>query len=343
MRIVSSISHSFLETAQRCAKKLEYRYVRGYQVKVGDTKPERGTWIHELLAAYYLALKSKHPDPIKVARFRHAKYKADFWDQLWDEEKEQLGEDMPDTAWGIFERYVKHYANVDQAWRKIIFVEKAIKVPIPGLPVPFNFKCDLVVLDEMGFVWIIDHKVVGSIPNEDSRAIDPQGARYVLAMQHVLESKNIRVKGIGMIYDYIRDRLPTVPQLLKSGDRLSVAKIDTDVETYMAAIKAHGFDPADYKDKLDDIARNGTPFFERWAVPKSDERLYQERLNMQALANEYVPKKFFYPRHLNRYQCPWDCEFRDLCLAELEGADISHILKDRFIVKGGAEDDCRAV
>src|SRR5690606_24436051 len=85
--VVNSVSHSFLQTAQRCDKRLEYRYIRKIAKRVKALKPERGTWIHELLAAYYRALQ-KGEDGIAAARRRHEEYRAEFWDELFEEEQE---------------------------------------------------------------------------------------------------------------------------------------------------------------------------------------------------------------------------------------------------------------
>lgn len=334
--IVPSISHSFLEVAQRCERKKEYRYVRGYHRRVKGVKLERGTWIHELLAAYYRALQEGHSTPTAYAAQAHQKMLTEKWNKLFDEEKDQLGADFPDTCWSIFERYVQHWKSVDEHnIRKILFVEKDLKVRVPWLPVPFHFKCDLVYLDRIGNVWIVDHKVVGTVPDEESRMLDTQGPRYILSLEDFLLQRGVKIRGVGMIYDYIRDRLPTEPKLLKDGSLSKDKRIDTDYATYKAAIERHGLNPEDYREILDHISRNQKLFFERWPVAKSRERLEQERRDMQAEALKHLPAKDYYPRTLDRSRCSWDCEYKDICLLELEGGDITHLLRQDFVVRGG--------
>src|SRR5690606_41599649 len=104
--------------------------------------------------------------------------------------------------------------------KKIFFVEKEITAQTEWMARPVTVKCDLVVLDKRGWVRIYDHKVVKPIPDEESRVFDPQGARYVLAMHEFLRRTGVKVHGITMVYDYIRDRLPAEPALLKSGKGL---------------------------------------------------------------------------------------------------------------------------
>lgn len=335
MVLVGAVSHSFLDTAQRCEKKLEYRYVRGYSKRVVGVKPERGTWVHELLAAYYQALQKgqSQSQALQAAAERHTQYKEEFWDRLFEEEQEELGEDLPEQVLSIFNRYIDRYTEADKRWKKILLVERYLKIPVSWLPVPLGIKCDLVTLDEHGFVWVIDHKVVSSIPEEEERMLDTQGARYILGLQELFKLKKIKVRGIGVIYDYIRDRIPAKPQPLKSGKGLSKAWIDTDYDTYMAAIKEHGFDPNDYQDILTRISTESRPYFERWPMPKSDERLHQEKLNIQAIVKRHLEPKDFYPRTLDRTRCRWDCEYKQLCLIELEGGDIDHLLKTEYEVR----------
>lgn len=339
--VVDAASHTLLETAQRCDKKLEYRYVRGLSRRVKGIKPERGTWVHTLLEAYYKAIKAGSRKPVEAAHERHVKYQEEFWDELFEEEQEEFGLDLPEVCWGIFERYVERYREVDKRWRKILMVENYLKIPVPWLPVKLGVKCDLVVLDDSGWVWIYDHKVVGSIPEEEERTLDTQGPRYILGMQELLKAKGIKARGVGMVYDYIRDRLPGRPKLKKDG-KISVAQIDSDVDTVISAIKENGEDPADYEDFIDKVARSGQPFFERWPVPRSDERLYQEKENLQAIVYDKLPRKRFYPRNLNRFQCKWDCEYKDLCLVELEGGDITDMVRRDYAVRREEDEDARS-
>src|SRR5690554_2595809 len=107
--IVSAVSNTFLDVAQRCEKKLEYRYVKGYSRRVTGVKPERGTWVHELLAAHYQAIQND-TDPQRAAETVHSARLEDRWDNLFDEEKEELG-DIPGEAWAIYQRYVERYRD----------------------------------------------------------------------------------------------------------------------------------------------------------------------------------------------------------------------------------------
>lgn len=343
--IVPTVSHTFLDTGQRCLRKLENRYVHRIYPRVKGVKLERGTWVHELLAEFYRsyrAMQESHgylrvEELVDAAQDCHAQMLQTKWNPLWDEEKEAFGSDFPDTCWAIFERYVEHWKTTDtHNIRKILFVERSIKVKVPWLPVPFDFKCDLVYVDRLGIVWIMDHKVVGTIPDEDDRMLDTQGARYILGFTELLKQKGIQAKGVGVIYDYIRDRLPAEPKVNKDGS-LSKAKIDTDYVTYKAAIEKHGLNPDDYKDTLNKISREQRPYFDRWPVPKSPQRLERERVNMAALAALTLPEKGYYPMSLEK-SCNWGCEYKELCMIQLEGGDISQALQDRFEVKASGDD-----
>src|SRR5690606_17440879 len=171
------ITPTLLETVKRCQKKAEYRYVRGYVPRVKGTKIERGTWIHELLAAFYGAIKDGR-DGLVAAGSKHQQLLEEWWNPLFDEEKELLGKDLPDQAWKIFERYTLYWEDHDRKiMRKILWVEQEITIKLDWLPAPFTFKCDLVFLNQWNQVVIMDHKVVGTIPDEEDRLLDNQGPR----------------------------------------------------------------------------------------------------------------------------------------------------------------------
>lgn len=338
------MSHSELEVYQRCQQKYKYRYIHGYRPRTMGAKVEIGSWVHNLLEAYYRAVRAGKQRPLVAVEKAHKQLLKEKWNVLFEEEQEILNKDvpgdlsLPETARQITLRYIQRYQAEDRAqWRKILLVEQEITVKADWLARPFVFLCDLVVLDKQGWVRVYDHKVItGDIPNEDSRLLDPQGARYVLAMSEFLKRKGIRVPGVIMVYDYIRGRLPAKPKLLKDGKALSRQWIDTEPDVYLAAIKEHGFDEEDYEDFLDRIRREGKPYFDRWAVPKSEARLAEEKKQMAYLSVVTKRKQEYYPRTLDRNRCPWDCEFRDICMVELEGGDIGPILRERFEVKRGA-------
>lgn len=332
------LSHSLIETYQRCEKKWEYRYIRGYRPRIMGAKVELGSWVHSLLEAYYRAMQAgnKGPEPEGAVELEHQRLLREKWNVLLDEEQELLGADLPETARQIVHRYIQRYRAEDQAqWRKILLVEAEIKVRLPGMKLPFVFVCDLVTQDRQGWVRIYDHKVVGTIPDEDSRLIDPQGARYVLAMQEFFRRKGIKVPGVVMVYDYVRDKLPSEPKPLQKGG-LSKAWIDTEPDTYLAAVEKAGLNTKDYEDILDRIRREGKPFFDRWATPKSEARLSREFILLRELDTRLTAPDRSYIRTLDRHRCSWDCEFRDLCLLELEGGSIKSLLAEKFEVVGGS-------
>lgn len=332
-------SHTMIETAKRCPKKAEYRYVRGYKPLVKGVKLERGTWIHELLAEFYRDAM-KHGGPreagLVAVREKHDQLVEEKWKPLFDEEKESFGFDFPDECLWITQRYVEKWLKQDrQQIAKVLFVERLIPVKIPELPIPLQFKCDLIYLNKLGMAVIVDHKVTGSIPDEEDRMLDSQGPRYVLGLTEFLRQRGVlhKVKGVIMVYDYIRDRTPAIPTLNKNGT-MSKANIDTEWDVYRQALLDNDLDPNDYQDMLDKIARTSKPFFDRWVVPISDYRIQAERAELMADTERgLLEQRKVYPRNLDRLRCRWDCEYKDLCLVELQGGDIEPLLKSRFEVR----------
>jgi len=60
----------------------------------------------------------------------------------------------------------------------------------------------------------------------------------------------------GIIFNLVRAKLPTVPQVLKSGGLSKAKSIDTDVDTYLQAIKDNRLNPNDYVDILNHLKEN---------------------------------------------------------------------------------------
>jgi len=328
-------SHTMIETVKRCPKKAEFRYVKGYTPRVKGVNLERGTWVHELLASYYEHVKEHGWENGKAAiESRHKELLKDTWEPLFDEEKEEFGLDFPDECLAISLRYVDKWEVQDRSQiARILFVEQMIPVDLPELPAPFQFKCDLIYLNRLGMAVIVDHKVVGDVPDEEDRMLDSQGPRYVLGLTEFLRSRGVldKINGVVMVYDYIRNRTPRVPTLNKNGS-MSRAAIDTEWDVYRQALLDNDLDPSDYKEMLDKIARQGKPFFERWAVPISDYRLEAESNELGAVAPQLYRQEV-YPRNLDRMRCRWDCEYKDLCIVEMQGGDIEPILQNRFEVR----------
>jgi hypothetical protein len=162
----------------------------------------------------------------------------------------------------------------DIGFRKALRTEAEFSVPIPDInSEPFIFqdgncqdyevwlggRFDMLVEDWSGRIWIMDHKTSKNKLNSDILPLDDQLTLYLWAAREIL-GEPIE----GCFYNVLRKKVPSVPEVLKSGKGLSKNKaIDTTYSVYVEAIKDNGFSIADYIEILDLLKNKSDGFFER--------------------------------------------------------------------------------
>ena len=277
---------------------------------------ERGSWLHVLLQTHYDGEDWKRA---------HKRLTTVFYD-LFEEQREELG-DLPDECLRIMRSYLRYWKNEDQF---LIPVDSELD-EIVTLPngLEFHIIVDLIMEDRRtGILWPFDHKSRKSFESSDNMLLDPQLSNYYWALR-IMGYKPLG----GVVYNEIRTKPPTVPKLTARTGQLSRRRnIDTDVYTFMSQIKRYGFDPSDYADILRHLARTEHErFFRRVKLPKDPPLLRTMRRELVYSAREIAnaERANAFPRSFNK-QCRWDCDFRNICIAELMGGDISSMIKMNF-------------
>jgi len=309
------VSNSRINTWRRCPNRFRYKYVMDLRPKGRRIQLERGTWIHELLMVHYDG---------EDWRERHRALTKKF-NTFFEEEREQLG-DLPAECGRIMKSYLRHYRNEDKRYVTIDSEMDEVVTLSNGLRV--NVIIDLVVWDKvLKGIWLWDHKTRKSFEDADNILLDPQGSRYYDAAQ-IMGYRPL----LGFVANEIRTKAPAVPGMLQSGELSQRKNIDTDVYTYMSAIRAEGLDPSRYAEILEIIAaKQKDRFFRRTALPKDPPILKQNRIELVQSANEilHAERKNAYPRTFDK-SCSWGCDYRDICIAELMGGDISSMIKMNY-------------
>lgn len=315
-------THSMLKTFRRCPKQAQYKYVDRLK-PISLSKPlRRGTWLHALIEVHSNGGDWKELHQRLTLRFA----------QLFDEEKEKLG-NLPDECARIMKAYLWHYALDD--W-KVLEAEFTLEAKLPDGSL-YRGKIDLLVEDQFG-LWIVDHKSHARLPDLSFRLRDTQSALYLWAAL----KNGIKVQG--HIWNYIKTKPPTVPQILKSG-LLSKRSIDTDYLTYNRALKDlqnRGFkvnkEQMRYLQWLKTQQyhfgeMNTSTFFQRSILEKDNAVLMQvatEAYTTHRRMNEY---RFDDVRRVERHpsnNCTFDCSYTDLCTQELFGGNTDQIRRKQF-------------
>lgn len=311
-------THSMLKTFRRCPKQAQYKYVDRLKPKVIGRPLRRGTWVHELLEAYY-----KGEDWMA----KHDELTAQFAN-LFEEEREAMG-DLPEECLRIMKGYLWHYKVDDWVVHEIEFM---LETEFPDGSI-YRGKVDMLVENEFG-LWIVDHKTHKTLPNIDYRLLDAQSALYIWAAHR----NKIPVEG--HIWNYIRTKAPTKPQLLKSGDRLSKRAIETDLPTYVLALREYGLDLQDYAREINRLKSmryqpgeiQTSPFFRRDVLEKDSrmaKQVAQEAYLTAKRMNNYPFESGFAERVPDR-SCTYMCSYTDLCTMELFGGNSDQIKRTRY-------------
>lgn len=318
----SIATHSMLKTFRRCPMQTRYKYLLRLKPKITGKPLHRGSWIHKLLEVHY-----KGGD----WEAEHQQLSLKF-NEMFDEEKEQYG-DLPREIRQLMQSYFWHYQKHD--W-KILDVEFTLETELPDGTF-YRGKIDLLVEDQYG-LWIVDHKSHKRLPEFGYRLLDSQSALYIWAALR----NHIPVQG--HIWNYIRTKSPTVPQLLKTGDRISRRAIDTDYLTYGRALKKYGISiTGDYALRLRQLKaqqyQHGEPqlssFFRRDILEKSNEmvrRVAQEGYHTARRMNDYPWDKEGSIERVPDRSCTFTCDYMDLCTTELFGGDIRPLIRQRYQV-----------
>lgn len=198
-------------------------------------------------------------------------------------------------------------------------------------PVVYQGRIDMVVRDQYGNYWIVDHKTISKLDGFDWLDMDPQGISYAWAIQHQL---GISVAGV--VYNQLLKSSPKEPKLLKSG-KLSVDKSqNATYKTFTSAIDKHGLAVADYTDFLEYLKANERQYYRRIQVQHSQQAYETLGRHVAAEAEEMVnPELAIYPNASN-FNCG-RCAFRPPCQALHDGSDYEYILEEMYVKRGSKD------
>lgn len=313
-------SHSKLKTWRRCHKAYDYKYIQKLRKRTKSKALYVGSMVHEAMEAVF-----KGEDHEKV----FSDYQEEF-NKLFDEERVELDGSI-ELSRAMVEGYFNKYPVEDL---EVIDVEMEFEQEIAD-DIVLEGKIDLIATDKKGHIrkpMIYEHKTCAKVPGESARMSDYQS----LAYWEVLDREGIKTSGV--VWDYLRKKIPVVPEPLKSGKGLSKAKgIDTTYEVYAKAIEDNGFDLEDYRDILENLQLRDDSFFIRIPMPVNR--------NMAAMAMEDLVSAakqakilggIATDRNLTR-DCSW-CDYYNLCQSEIRGLDTDFMIKKDFKV-GGRNDD----
>lgn len=297
----------------RCKKRYSYRWIQNLEPKEANEKLTIGSAIHKFLELWH-------------SEYREAEaLEATF--QYMFEHSEGIDhtayEDMLQLVSRVCNNYVQMY-GYDSNWT-ILATEKQFSIPLDD-GTNYVGTIDMIVEDEDGYVWFVDHKTTIAIDIFDKNSdMDRQISRYWWALQEL--GYNVH----GFIYNIILKDFPQLPKFLKSGALSKDKSQKTTAALYREAIQMNKLNEADYADFLQFLDEQPKEFFRRVKVERTQAEVLASIDEMEDVIDDIRNTKSYY-RNITK-DCHWDCPFKTLCQAEMDGSNADHIRNELFKVK----------
>lgn len=318
--------YSMVKAYRRCPKSLEYKYIRNLQ-RVKPAPPLiRGTIIHAMLDAR--AISTGPRKALGVWKEYQDKYK-----KLFLEEQEMFGPTFMEDIKRVYEGYERTYGTLEEDGLQYEASEEFVATDLTS-DIRYTGHLDKRVITKRdGRRWIMDHKTHRVIPTEEQRFQDYQILMYVWAWNREHPTEPID----GIIWDYIRTKAPTIPEVLKAGGLSQAKNIDTDHYTYVKEMTRLRIDPKPYKEFLAALkARSSERFYLRVKLPSPSKVMVEQVVKDFRETSVIMNGLKVYPRTMTR-DCSW-CEFYRLCNAELRGLDAAFVQKTEYEENSIGED-----
>jgi hypothetical protein len=148
----------------------------------------------------------------------------------------------------------------------------------------YRFKPDGLVIQD-GELWLWEDKAWKIIDRASLTMLqmDEQCGMYLWGLRQLIDRGEASAElqeafsehgyPVGVIYNVLRKKLPTVPKLLKDGSTSRDKAIDTTEEVYYQTLVERGQDPVDYEEILNLLHEKGNTFFVRQPVYRNASEL----------------------------------------------------------------------
>lgn len=315
------VSHSKIKLARKCLKAYSYKYLEKLARRVKSRPLIIGTLVHSCIEMYF---REGYYLPA-IQEWKQGEFRKMF------AEEQALHADVVPLTKSLIRGYI---SNWKLSGYQMIWVEKDFRIEVyPGIFLvgKIDGKCR----EGKRFTWLVEHKTAKKMPGEEFRMFDTQVVLYDAVLQLLGEDPVT-----GVMWDYLRTKLPSKPELLKSGGLSQATKIDTTREVYLREIHKHGLDPRGYQPILEHLESKRDQFYRQVKLPinqQTGQEVLQDLISTSLLLIALTQVKECgsgfdpFTRNLTR-DCSW-CDYAPLCHAELRGEDTSYMRKHDYIVR----------
>lgn len=202
------ITQSMVTAFVDCPREIYYGIILGLRPRLEAKPLTRGTWVHALLEE-----RAEGRDWLN----KHNELYEQFSKQQFVEETNSLEEEV----YSIVRSYDWYYRN--EKW-KPIKAELTVERPLFGNTALYRGRIDLIIRDENGDIWLVDHKTHAQFPDWHYRELSFQHYSYLWACQKAPQYLALGIpQPKGFIYDYCKTNAIRTPSLTKVTGKISRA------------------------------------------------------------------------------------------------------------------------
>lgn len=355
MRIVRG---SEVQDFMRCRYRWAERWINNLQPLKPEGKLLAGTLIHKWLEYYYR-------DGLTAAYEAMGKLFAET-------DITRMDQAELDDLWGmcraVVQNYYEFWKDVD-ANHTTLATELHFLIKLDD-NISFEGTIDRVYQDQDGNIWFEDHKTTASIESYEKNSImDRQISRYWFALQMLAQGKGYvelnekyipvteslfyqKIKGkdiYGFTYNLLLKETPKEPKRLVKGGLSKDKSQKTTYELYVKALQELELAYEDglpidtsYLDILNHLKQQGNRYFKRVSVTRLQPEIIAAIREFHATACDlrdvekaivdHSAGELAY-RNITK-DCHWDCSFKALCVAGIEGSNVDLIRNTLYTTTG---------
>ena len=316
------VSQSKIKQWRRCRAAYSFKYVDMLRKKVKARPLMVGSIIHEMIEAH-----ANGDDPLAVLDAINLKEM-----KLFEAERELYGnivQDIRDIMTAYFAYWEKN-GDLVYIRHQRRNAEHSFELEHEGIIL--KGKIDAFAKRRGSKLrFLIEHKTFKRKPSEDSRWKNVQSSVYL---------KVCELMGWGhfdgVLWDYIGNRPPKAPEVLKSG-KLSGRAITTLPSVVLRTLAENNLSTTHYQEYIKQVEANQSEYFFRLPTPVNQRVIDRVFAEFMATAHQVEELHGVDRSRSIDLHCDY-CDYRSICQAELLDLDVEFVKEREFYVESEDQD-----
>jgi hypothetical protein len=310
------VSQSKIKLRRQCAAAYDFKHNQLLRPKVKSRPLQFGSIVHHMLEAH-----ANGGEPFKVLDEINLQNM-----RLFEAERELYGDIILDIR-HIMTDYFRYHKGQDLIYirRNKRNAEHSFEIEVES-GILFTGKIDAFAKKPQSKLkWLVEHKTFKRQPSEDIRWRNVQSGVYIKAVD-ILGWGHYD----GVCWDYIGNKPPTEPELLKAGgmSRRKIVTLPSVVKEFLAKNKLKG---ENYTEFLKTVEQSQEDYFPRFYTPINRAVVDAVYHDFIATARDIAERPNLRTKTIGMH-CGW-CDYESICRAEMLGLDVDFVRKREYDVK----------